>query len=289
LSENQTLHIPKIQAPIGAPVKNQQYFFSLSGLKDPTVFNKASTNYDKIRPGYPPELFKDLKRLTGVTQSGRILEIGCGTGQATLPLATEGFDITCMDIGESLLEIARSKAAKYSRVRFIHASFEDWVPEAESFDLIISATAFHWVNPEIGYTKAAHVLKKTGNIALFWNKHPTPYTGFFIDAQRVYREVVPEWGAPSMRPIDEWITEQVGLIEGSGCFGAVTVRQYPWVVSLTTEEYLQLLDTYSDHGNLKPDKKKRLYAGIADMINEKYGGAVKRPYLSVLFTAQKSN
>ncbi|MCW4013732.1 MAG: class I SAM-dependent methyltransferase, partial [Candidatus Bathyarchaeota archaeon] len=177
----------------------------------------------------------------------------------------------------------------YQHVRFVHSSFEDWTPVGESFDVVMSATAFHWVDPEIGYSKAASVLKAAGSLALFWNKHPTPYTGVFNDVQSVYREVVPEWGEPSSRTIDEWVTEQTGLIKDSGCFSEVTVRQYHWAVHYTTDEYLQLLDTYSDHGNLTTDRKHRLYQGIAHVINEKYGGIVERPYLSVLFTAQKSN
>ncbi|MCW4013731.1 MAG: SAM-dependent methyltransferase, partial [Candidatus Bathyarchaeota archaeon] len=68
-------------------------------MKDSAVFNKASNVYDKIRPSYPPVLFRDLIQLTGIPQGGRILEIGCGTGQATLPLAAEGFNMVCLDIG----------------------------------------------------------------------------------------------------------------------------------------------------------------------------------------------
>ena len=257
-------------------------------MKDPTVFDKASFDYDQIRPSYPMRLFRDLKRLTGIPDEGSILEIGCGTGQATFPLATDGYIMTCLDVGENLLEIARSKGENYPNVRFIHSSFEEWVPEGELFDVVMSATAFHWVKPEIGYTKAAMLLKNLGSIALFWNKHPTPFTGFFIDVQTVYEEVVPEWGNPSNQSVDEWIKDQVGLIEGSSCFNEVVVNRYLWSVSFSRDEYLRLLDTYSDHGSLDKARKMRLYEGIAELIDEKYDGYVQRPYLSVLLTARKA-
>ena len=258
-------------------------------MKDPAVFNNDSANYDQMRPSYPRELFTDLTRLTQIPEAGKILEIGCGTGQATIPLLEAGYSLTCLDIGENLIEAVKIKTKKYSNIKFVLSAFEKWEPEPRLYDVVMSATAFHWVDPETGYKKAAEVLKDTGSLALFWNKHPAPYTGFFHDVQSVYSEVVPEWGTPSSAPIDDWIDEEVDRIKASGCFGEVTVSRYPWVVSLKAEEYLRLLDTYSDHGNLEKTRKTRLYTGIADMINMKYGGVVQRPYLSVLFTARKSN
>ncbi len=257
-------------------------------MKDPAVFDQTPFDYDQMRPSYPETLFKDLKRLTAIPSEGRILEIGCGTGQATFPLAADGYNITCLDIGENLLTIARTKAKRYPNVRFVHSSFEEWMLNEELFDVVMSATAFHWVNPKIGYTKAARLLKNSGSIALFWNKHPTPFTGFFSDVQSVYKEVVPEWGNPSNQSIDEWMADQVDLIEDSGSFSEVAVNRYYWSVSFKTDEYLRLLDTYSDHGSLDKARKTRLYEGIAGVIDEKYGGVVQRPYLSVLFTARKA-
>jgi ubiquinone/menaquinone biosynthesis C-methylase UbiE len=242
-----------------------------------------------MRPSYPKKLFIDLKRLTAIPVNGRILEIGCGTGQATFHLAADGYRMTCIDIGENLLKIARSKGKRYPKVCFIHSSFEEWPPGNELFDVVMSATAFHWIKPEIGCNKAAMMLKDSGSIALFWNKHPTPYTGFFSDVQAVYEEVVPEWGNPSSQSINDWITDQINLIVDSQWFSEVVVRSYPWSVYFSKEEYLRLLDTYSDHASLNTVSKTRLYEGIARLIDEKYNGRVQRPYLSILFTARKAS
>jgi ubiquinone/menaquinone biosynthesis C-methylase UbiE len=50
-------------------------------------FDDVAERYDRARPGYPAELFDDLAALTGLRAGDRVLEIGPGTGQATLPLA----------------------------------------------------------------------------------------------------------------------------------------------------------------------------------------------------------
>lgn len=253
-----------------------------------SVFNKAARDYDAVRPGYPDELYRDVIRLSGIPDDGRILEVGCGTGQATIPLAERGYRMLCLDIGGELLAIAREKCRGYPNVDFMKVSFEDWEPEPSAFNLLISATAFHWVDPEVGYPKAAQILVEDGCIALFWNMHPTPYTGFFSDVQEVYRRVVPEWGDPWDSPTtEERIRRQIGEIDATSLFGEAAVRSYRWSATFDREGYLRLLDTFSDHGRLEEHRRAELYAGIGEVIDERYGGSIERPYISVLYVARK--
>ena len=253
-----------------------------------TIFDLSAREYDEVRPGYPEELIDDVVRISGIPERGRILEVGCGTGQATIPFARRGYEMLCLDIGKELVRLARKNCEPYPRVEIRNVSFEEWEPEEGSFDLLISATAFHWIPAEMGYPKAARVLKETGYIALFWNMHPTPYTDFFSEVQRVYRRVVPEWGEPGDGPTTEEKTgEREVTINGSSLFEKAEVREYPWSRVYTKEQYLKLLDTYSDHRSLEVSRRRELYKGIAAMIDEEYGGSVTRPYLSVLYIAKR--
>jgi SAM-dependent methyltransferase len=253
------------------------------------IFNGVARLYEEVRPGYPEELIEDVIRISGIPEEGRILEVGCGTGQATIPFARRGYEMLCLDIGKELVKIARKKSKLYPKVDIRNVSFEEWTPEVGSFDLLISATAFHWIPPEIGYPKAAQILKETGCIALFWNMHPTPYTRFFNDVQRVYRSVVPEWrDIRDNPPVEEKIREREAVIEGSGLFENVEVRTYPWSRVFTKKQYLKLLDTFSDHRNLKALRRRELYDGISKVIEEEYGGVITRPYLSVLYVAARA-
>ena len=85
-----------------------------------------------------------------------MLEIGCGTAQATVPLARRGYHVLCVELGENLATIARGKLADYPQEAWVLASpFEDWPLEEETFELVVSATTFHWVDPAVRYRKSA--------------------------------------------------------------------------------------------------------------------------------------
>ncbi len=247
-------------------------------------FDQAPYDYERMRPGYPEKLIQDMVELTGIPDSGKILEIGCGTGQATKPMIQRGYRMTCLDIGENLLTIARDKF-NGSNSRFINASFEEWSPD-DTYDLVMSATAWHWIDPSIGYRKAWEVLTDEGSLALLWNKHPTPYTGFFDEVQEVYDRVKPR--KMSRTPdTSDWIQEQKDSIIECGYFSDVEVHEYNWSVRFSRDEYISLLNTFSDHRALQEESRMELYSGISDIIDSKYNGFVDRPYVSILFTTKK--
>src|SRR5215211_3949093 len=120
-----------------------------------TTFDEAASLYDEVRPGYPEELFDDVVSLSGIEPAGRILEIGCGTGQATVPLARRGYRILCVELGENLAAVARRNLEGYPRAEVRTGAFEDLALQEGAFDLAISATAFHWLDPVVAYPKAA--------------------------------------------------------------------------------------------------------------------------------------
>jgi SAM-dependent methyltransferase len=253
-----------------------------------SVFDEAAELYDAVRPGYPDELFDDIAKLTGIGAGAKVVEVGCGTGQATVGFAERGYRLVCVDPGGSLVEVARRKLEGYD-VEFIVSRFEDWTPSG-SFDLVASGTAWHWVDPEVGYGKAAAALGRGGFIALFWNFHPKPFTRFFLDVQTVYRRVAPELGSIEDKPSTEQrIKEASNSIDASGLFEKPVVRRYPWKRSYSRDDYIRLLDTYSDHRALPEGVRDRLYGGVGRLIDEEYGGVVERPYLTVLFVARKSS
>ena len=260
----------------------------VSSMTSSGSFDGAARLYDEIRPSYPEELVGEIVRVSGINSKGRILEIGCGTGQATLLFASSGYRMLCLDIGESLIAFAKEKCREYPDVEFLRVSFEDWEPEVDSFDLVISATAFHWVKPEIGYPKAAQVVRRDGHIALFWNLHPTPYTGFFEDVQDIYQRVVPEWSDPREKPTTEqWIQNMQQQIERTGLFSQVSLKLYRWTRTFNSDDYVKLLNTFSDHRSLDEKRRKKLFREIRKLINSEYGGSIERPYLSALFYARK--
>ena len=251
------------------------------------MFDDVAALYDEVRPGYPTELYDDIRTLSGVPDGGGILEIGCGTGQATLPLAQRGYRITCVELGAELATLARRNLAAYPDVEVRVGAFEtEPLPEA-SFDLVVSATAFHWVAPE-SYPKLARVLRPEGAVALFWNKHIAGAVdgGFFDRIQPIYREHVPEFaGDWKGLPSADELPDESAALAATGLFTPFTIRRYPWVARYDAESYVNQLNTYSDHLALPADRRQRAYDGISRVIDGEYGGEIAKQYLAVLYVA----
>ncbi len=251
------------------------------------TFDREAGLYASARPGYPESLFEDIIRLSGIPTRGKILEIGCGTGQATLPFARRGYAVHCIELGANLAAVARANLAPYSQVTITTGSFEE-VPLLEGYyDLVISATAFHWIDPGIGYPKIARTLKPDGALALFWNKHVQTESsgGFSQSVQEVYARLAPAMAVKfsGLPPPDDITLPVEGEIAQSGLFGPVTVKRYSWEQAYTSQAYIELLNTYSDHLALNPQVRVQLLEGIREHIETHFEGRVVKEYLSILY------
>jgi SAM-dependent methyltransferase len=257
-----------------------------------TTFDEVAHLYDQARPGYPEALFEDVVSLSGIPPHGRILEIGCGTGQATLPLARRGYRILAVELGANLAAVARRNLAAYPEVEVHTGAFEAWPLEAGAFDLAIAATAFHWIDPAIGYPKTAAALRPGGALAIFGNLHVRGESSqeFFDAVQEVYQREAPELIPRDYKPLphpDAVPEPEKAAITQTGLFGPVTVRRYRWDQEYDAASYLRVLDTYSGHRNLKPAKRARLFRGIAELIDRDYHGRIIKAYLTMLCTARR--
>lgn len=254
------------------------------------TFDQVALLYDRVRPGYPEALIEDILSLTGLPPGGSILEIGCGTGQATLPFARRGYRVLAIELGSNMAAVARHNLAAYPQARVWTGAFEDWPVQAQAFDLVISATAFHWIDPAIGYPKMAQALRPGGAIALFWNQHiyNAKSERFFETVQEVYRQQAPEiYSDEPMLRAEEFPEPVTTEIEKTGLFGPVTTRRYAWEQPYDTESYLDVLRTYSGHIQLSAPVRERLFAGIRDLIETQPGGIIYKDYLSQLYIAQR--
>ena len=101
----------------------------------------------------------------------------------TLPLARRGYRLLGVELGANLAAVARTKLADYTNARVLACSFEAWPVEQEAFDLVVSATAFHWVDPRVRYRKSAQALRPDGSLALIWNRaDPEGGSEVFLEA-----------------------------------------------------------------------------------------------------------
>jgi protein-L-isoaspartate O-methyltransferase len=258
-----------------------------------TTFEQVPELYDRARPNYPPEIFDDLVALAQLPTKARLLEIGCGTGQATLPLVERGYEITCVELGEQLAAVARRKLATFSTVEVINANFESWRPERAEFDAIVAFTAFHWISAETRYTKTAELLRERGRLAIVATQHVLPLDGdpFFVDVQQDYEAVVPD--DPSTKagaggpPRPDAVADLSNEIALSGRFRNVGARRYLWDMTYTADDYIAALNTYSGHRALDDETRERLLARIHRRIETRPDGRVRKTYLAMLNVAER--
>ena len=130
-----------------------------------TLFDSVAQLYQASRLGYPSDIVEFTVTAAAAGAGSGVLEVGCGTGQLTESLAGYGFRLTAIDIGPSMVAAARRRRGGPG-LSFQVSSFEDFAAAGASFDLFVSGTAFHWVDPEVRFRKPARLLRPGGWLAL---------------------------------------------------------------------------------------------------------------------------
>jgi trans-aconitate methyltransferase len=251
-------------------------------------FGSVAETYARLRPGYPPAVFDDLVALTGLAEGASILEIGPATGQATLPLAQRGYRITGIDTDAALVEEARKALAAFPNVQLHVSRFEDWQLPPVPFDLVLSATAFHWIDPAVRYVKAASALKRDGHLAVIHTYHIRGGTqAFFDEVQSCYDTYMLAETPPHELRDASAIAPSTAAYEASGLFTEARSRRYEWQETYDAATYTQLLATFSDHIALPEDTRTALLDCVASLITASYGGNITKQYLTELIVARK--
>ncbi|MFD2614982.1 class I SAM-dependent DNA methyltransferase [Paenibacillus gansuensis] len=254
------------------------------------TFNQVAKEYDKFRPKYPSQLFTDILEYACIKQNDDILEIGCGTGQATQGFIELGYrNLTCIELGQNLAEFTREKFKDETSLRVIHSSFETWQNDKSHFKLAISGTAFHFIQPqEVGYRKVFDLLSSQGSIAFFWTIHVPSSDATFNLIRECYRVYAPQLDDSKNMTMAQVIDERSALTLQDGLFKDLEVKQYSWNDAYTSDEYISLLNTNSRHRVLPEDVRSDLFSGIKKIIDQN-GGTVIKPQAVALFLARKND
>ncbi|PSK97964.1 methyltransferase family protein [Murinocardiopsis flavida] len=245
-----------------------------------TVFDATAEKYERTRPVFPPRLFDDLVKCSGLTAGDRVVEIGCGTGQATVPLAERGLDITAVDPGAELAAIARRRLAKFAAARVLTTSFEDWNPRDAPFDAVVAVNSLHWIDPLRRYAKPSELLREGGAMIVGscrWAR-PVDADRFWTDVQEDYR-AVGYTGEPPLPP------EQIGPwhfpAEAGPFFEETACLRHPFTVRYSAEDYLAILATQSGTYALGAARSAEFLSRVRDRLE-----SLGSPELTVSFVGQ---
>jgi ubiquinone/menaquinone biosynthesis C-methylase UbiE len=272
------------------------------------VFDDVAAEYDRHRPVYPDELIDHACRVAGIGSGDRVLEVGCGSGQLTRSLAGRGLRVTALEPGTSLISLARQNLEGAGEVRFVNAQFEDARLPRERFRAVFSASAFHWVDPEVSWQRAADVLVPGGTLALvqYFGVEEARTKQDQYAALGAVRTVAPDVAAnwPVYRDLDatlagierrrrnisrvwSWLgSYDIGREYAGRLFGDVQVAVMPKLIEHTPDELGAVVRTMSFYARLSPDQRQALDREY-EAIYQRSGRPVRASTIAVLLTAQR--
>lgn len=240
------------------------------------TFDTAAAKYEKFRPGYTDDLYKTLFDYVSIDSSSNVVEVGIGGGQAALPILEKGCTLTAVEYGENFSNLCRKKFGEFEKFSVITGKFED-VPFSDfHYDLVYSASAFHWIPEHIGYPKVYAMLKSGGVFARFAN-HPyrdkgNPVLSSEID--QLYSAYYCRYYGKDMKPEKEYgEKEAVQMAQIAGKYGFVDIKHalFHRTRTFLAKEYVELLGTYSDHIAIEEKIRMEFFSKIEEAIN-KHGG-----------------
>jgi ubiquinone/menaquinone biosynthesis C-methylase UbiE len=273
------------------------------------VFDAVAEEYDRERPSYPPELIETAMERGPLTAGDRVVEVGCGTGLLTAALVAHGLRVDAVDPGENMIRLARRRVGEGAAVRFHHGRFEEAVLPESAFAAVFSATAFHWVEPKIGWARAASLLGPGGILALIQyyeavdERTEADSRALHAALAKVAPDIAAGWpgvrdaativsGAEERRNniSDVWAwmgRHDLAVPAAATLFTDVQVDTMPVYTEITADRLNGHLRTTSLYARLHPDQRVALEAENR-LLAERGGGVVRSSELAVLVTGRRA-
>jgi SAM-dependent methyltransferase len=245
-------------------------------------FGSHAERYERTRPSYPDAM---VDRIVASAPGAEVVDVGCGTGIEARQFRDAGCRVLGIEPDPRMADVARG-----SGIEVEVSTFEAWDPRDRTFDAVIAGQAWHWVDPVLGATKAAQVLRREGRIALFWNvfQPPSRVAAAFVTA---YQRVVPEspfdlgvMMRPAIETYQKMFTTAADGIREAGAFGDPQQWRFDWERPYTRDEWLDLVPTQGPLTRLAPDQVAQVLEGVGAAIDE-MGGGFTMSYATVVVTA----
>ncbi len=241
------------------------------------TFDTVAARYEKFRPGYTADLYRSLFDYINIDSSSNVVEVGIGGGQATLPILEKGCTLTAVEYGENFSRLCEEKFKEYGNFSVITEKFENASFADSQYDLVYSASAFHWIQENIGYSKVYAMLKSGGAFARFAN-HPYRDKGNPVlseEIDKLYSAYYCKYYGKDMESEKEYSEEQaIQRAQIAAKYGFVDIRHAMFYRTRTfsAKEYVELLGTYSDHIAIEEKIRMEFFSKIEEAIN-KFSGS----------------
>ena len=278
-----------------------------AGGRQGEVFDAVAEAYDRERPSYPDELIDAACSIAGLRAGSRVLEVGSGTGKLTEALVARGLVVDAVDPGANMIAFARKRVRDADTVEFHLGRFEELPLPEQVFDAVFSAAAFHWIDPEVGWAKAARCLRPGGTLALIMHiSYLEESTA--ADDEALHEVFQKYWLDQDWHPLRDLATLRAGVQERrenisavwtwlghrdlydagtAGLFDEVQLTTEPLALELTADGLWALFATTSVYQRLDRSRRETLESEVRAFFAER-GGSVQTSELAVLVTARRS-
>ncbi len=255
-------------------------------LENREVFARFSSLYEKARVGYPEQLIDDILDFSKINKKARVLDVGCGTGQATALFANRGFEVVGLDISEEMIKVANEKFSSHKNISLKAGTLEDF-EHNKKFDIVASGMAWHWINPKTRCEKAHNLLKRNGTLALFWSYQNKEKSSFVNEINNITNSFGSTNKGPTGSSVKE-ISEDVFMeLIKSRLFSAVGSRIYEENKELSRQAYVNLVLSYGWAQSL-PDEKRGGLAKELLTACKKYKEPLTVPYKYLLILGKRN-
>ncbi len=248
-------------------------------------FGTAAGRYDRTRPRYPDTV---VERIVAASPGPDVLDVGCGTGIAARQFQAAGCRVLGVEPDARMADFARR-----SGVDVEVATFEAWDPAGRTFDAVVAATAWHWVDPLAGAVKAAQVLRPSGCLAVFGHAFQLPLD--VLDAFiAVYQRVAPDspFNPEPMRQAlpayERMYAKFADGIRAAGSFIDLEQLRFDWEHSYSRDEWLEQMPTSGGLTRFPPDKLAKVLDAVGAAIDA-MGGSFTMRYATVGVAAVRSS
>jgi SAM-dependent methyltransferase len=248
-------------------------------------FGTDPQRYDRARPSYPDAL---VARIVAGSPGPEVLDVGTGTGIAARQLQAAGCTVLGVEPDVRMAELARARGLDVEV-----ATFEAWQPAGRTFDAVIAAQSWHWVDQAAGAAKAAGVLRPGGRLAIFGHVYEPPVEVAEPFAA-AFRRVVPESpfvDRPARNPVavyEAGYEKFADVLRETGQFDEPERWRFDWHQRYTRDEWLELLPTTGGLTRLRGDRAAEILDAVGAAIDE-LGGSFTMHYTTLATTAVRSD
>lgn len=273
------------------------------------VFDDIATTYDRHRPGYSDELIDHACEVAELKSGDEVLELGCGSGQLMRVLVARGLHVTAVEPGKQLIALAVQNMKGPGTAKFVNARFEDAVLPKGHYKAVFSASAFHWIDPDVSWRRTAELLVPSGALALIQHfglreERTSDDLDLLLAALRkVSPKLAASW--PRYHELDEiiagvearqdnisdvwaWLGDyDLARDHTNTLFKDTQIAVVPNLIEQTADELIALFRTVSAYSRLSDPQRSALEHDYGE-IYKRLGRPIRSSTVTVLITAKRS-